>query len=145
MWTRWRSNLRQRLSVLIDSAEVAVLLTGGSLALIFGKFLAAGIFGVLAVGVARRFFRRTDEVLRARPPLWTTIVSAFAAVVAAGAIVEAINLPIRYDQTGFEKSNLLIVVALVLLFYGLAGALLRRMTVQRTGQSVTKRELGRSI
>ena len=56
----------------------------------------------------------------------------------------AINLPIRYDQAGFEKSNLLIVAALVLMFYALAGSFLRRLLAGRATQPIAKHELGRN-
>jgi ABC-type Na+ efflux pump permease subunit len=144
MLALWRANMKRRLSVIADGLEVAALVSGSCLALMFGKFLAAGIFGLFAVGVARRFFRRGEGVRHGGLPLWGTLVRVFVAVVAAGVIVEAINLPIRYDQAGFEKSNLLIVAALVLMFYALAGSFLRRLLAGRATQPIAKHELGRN-
>lgn len=144
MWQRWRANLKERVHVLIVGVEAAVLALGSGLALMFGKLLAAAVFGLLAVWVARRFFRLRGGASRSGMPLWSLFAQAFVAIAAAGLIVEAINLPVRYDQAGFEKSNLLIVVALVLLFYLLAGAVLRRVLAHRKMQSVMKNELGRN-
>ncbi len=127
MLTRWKEGARSKLSLLIDGAEVVGLVAGSAIALVFGKLLAAVLFAALAAGVTTRFFRRSAQAIAPAMPLWGVLISGGVAVVACAAAVEAINLPVRFDQVGFDKSNLLIVVALLLVFYGLVSALLRRM------------------
>jgi len=82
---------------------------------------AAVLFVLLAVGVLNRFVRRRRGVALCQQPAppWVLVVCVVLSVIETGVIVEASNLPVRFDQPGFEKSNWLFVVALLLvLFYG---------------------------
>ena len=136
MWQRWRANLKERQHVLIVGVQATRLVLGRGLALKFGQLCVSAIFGLRAMGVARRFFRLRGGVSRTSLPSWRLFAQAFVAIAAAGLIVEAIHLPVGDDQAGFDKSILLIVGALVLLFYLLAGAVLRRVLAYRKMQSV---------
>jgi hypothetical protein len=136
MWQRWRANLKERQHVLSVGVRAAVLVLGSGLALKFGKLFVAAGFGLLAMGVARRYFRLKGGASRTSLTSWRLFAQAFVAIAAAGLIAEVIHLPVGDDQAGFDKSILLIVGALVLLFYLLAGAVLRRVLAYRKMQSV---------
>jgi ABC-type Na+ efflux pump permease subunit len=140
MLSKFRQGVGTRLSLLIDGAEVVALLLGSGASIVFGKLLAAALFGLLATGVATRFFRRRTEALPVNPlPLWVTVVSGVLAVIESAIIVESINLPIRYYQAGFEKSNLLLVVAMLIVFYCLQRGLFRRMLSDPSGSTALRK------
>ena len=66
-------------------------------------------------------------------PLWITLVSGGLAVIGSAAVVEAVNLPVRFDQSGFEKSNWLMIIAMILVFYWILSAILARLSARRVG------------
>jgi hypothetical protein len=141
MLTKFRQSASARFSLLIDGAEVAVFLLGSGVSIVFGKLLAAALFGLLVVGVARRFFRRSNgRMLAVKPlPLWVPVVSGALAAIEAAIVVEAIQLPVHFYQSGFEKSNLLLVLAILIVFYVLQRAFFQRMLSERS-ESVALRK-----
>jgi len=105
----------------LDIIGFAASLAGASVALLLGKLFAAVLFVLLAVGVLNRFVRRRrgDAVYQQPAPPWVLVVCVVFSIIETSVIAEASNLPVRFDQPGFEKSNWLFVVALLLvLFYG---------------------------
>jgi ABC-type Na+ efflux pump permease subunit len=140
MLKKFRQSAGVQLSRLMDGAEVVALLIGSGVSIVFGKLLAAALFGLLAAGVARRFFRRGAGMLPAKPlPLWVSVVSGVLAVVETAVVVEAIQLPVHFYQTGFEKSNLLLVLALLIVFYGLQRAFFQRMLSERSDSTALRK------
>ena len=133
MLARLKQSLGARLQVIVDGVEVLAFVGGSGLSLLFGKVLASVIFALLAIGVATRFYRRDAREVQVPEPVWATLLCGALGFLGAAAVVEAINLPVRFDHSGFEKSNLLIVVALIFAFYFLARALVRRVLLWRTG------------
>ena len=115
---------RRVLDGLLASLEVFGFvgsLAGASVSLFLGKFFAAVLFVLLAVGVLNRFVRRRrGELLEEqRAPAWVLVICVVLSIIEAGIVVEASNLPVRFNQEGFDKSNWLFVAALLLaLFYG---------------------------
>jgi flagellar biogenesis protein FliO len=133
------STFRQRLAGVVALAFDGVLfvasLAGASISLFLGKLFACVLFVLLAVGVLNRFVRRRHGDMNEgqRSPIWVSLVCVGLSVVETGAIVEAMNMPVRFDQVGFEKSNLLLVVALLfVLFYGQRYVFLRLLNRRRT-------------
>lgn len=139
MLAKFRQGISNRLTILVDGLEIILLLLGSGTAMVFGKVLAAIVFALLAIGVATRFFRRRTVVLALKPlPLWVSLVNGAIAVIGTAIVVEAINLPVRFDQAGFEKSNLLLVVAMLLAQYCISRAFFRRLLSERAGGNVVQ-------
>jgi hypothetical protein len=113
-------------------------LAGASVSLFLGKFFAAVLFVLLAVGVLNRFARRRKGELigEQRAPLWVLVTCAILSVIETGVVVEASNLPVRFDQSGFEKSNWLFVVALLLVFFYGQKYLLMRLLARRPADAL---------
>lgn len=131
MLAKLRQAVGKRLSVAIDMVELGALALGTGVSIIFGKVLAAALFALLAAGVATRFFRRGRKHAPEKPlAVWITIALGMVSIVETTLIVESINLPVRFDQSGFDKSNLLLVVALLIGFYCVQRALVRRMLAE---------------
>jgi hypothetical protein len=99
-----RSTLAKRLDSLIDLAGIGLSLSGATVAVVFGKFLLAVILGSVTLGIFLRFAGRRDRRLAPSVPTpgWIRPTSAILTLVQAAALVEAINLPVRFSQPGFE-------------------------------------------
>lgn len=139
MLTTFRQRLAGAAALAFDGLLFVASLAGASLSLFLGKLFASALFVLLAVGVLNRFVRRRHGEIdeRQRSPIWVPLVCVGLSVIETGVIVEAMNLPVRFDQAGFEKSNLLLVVALLLvLFYGQRYVLLRLLNRTRAANAL---------
>lgn len=91
------------------ACDVLGLIAGASGAMavaFFGKLAAAVVLGAIALG----FFLRLTSRRRAAPlvpravvPTWAQALSAVLASASVAALVEATNLPVRFNQPGFES------------------------------------------
>jgi hypothetical protein len=109
---------------------------GAAIALATGKLLLAGLLAMITCSIAVRLLlrrRRADQQRPPRPALWMQAASGLGAALLCAALVEAVKLPVRYDQPGFERSNWLIVLAALVLLYATLLGLLRRLAVRRHG------------
>jgi hypothetical protein len=117
----------------LDGVGFLASLASASVSLFLGKLLAAGIFVLLAVVILNRFVRRRSGVVDAQPPaVWIPVVCAVASAVETGIVVEAVNLPVRFDQPGFDRGNLLFVAAVLLFLFFAQRGVLRRLFARRT-------------
>lgn len=136
MVARLQSRLKLRALLVLDVLEIGVLTVGSGVSIVFGKLLAALGFAVLAAGVASRIVRRRKQQSAPQPrPLWVTLVGGLLAIVSSAIAVEAANLPVRFGQSGFEKSNWLLVIALLLAFYWAWSIVLTRLLQKSSGNS----------
>ena len=119
MLSAFKQRIVGGLAVALEGLGFVGSLAGASVSLFLGKLFASALFVVLAVGILNRFVRRRrgDLVEEQRAPVWVLVVCVLLSIIEAGAVVEAMNLPVRFDQPGFEKSNLLLVVAMLLVFF----------------------------
>lgn len=119
MLTAFRQRVVGGLTVASEGVGFVASLAGASVSLFLGKLFASALFVVLALGILNRFVRRrrNDLVKEQRAPVWVLVACVLLSIIEAGAVVEAMNLPVRFDQPGFEKSNLLLVVAMLLVFF----------------------------
>ena len=127
------------LAVALEGLGFVGSLAGASVSLFLGKLFASALFVVLAVGILNRFVRRRRGDLgeEQRAPVWVLVVCVLLSIIEAGAVVEAMNLPVRFDQSGFERSNLLLVVALLLVFfYGQRYLLMRALARRRPADAL---------
>ena len=121
----------------LDGVGFLASLAGASVSLFLGKLLAAGIFVVLAVGILNRFVRRRRGEIAVQPlPVWISPVCAVTSILETGTIVEAVNLPVRFDQPGFDKGNLLLVAAVLLFLFVAQRDVLRRIFARRASGHV---------
>jgi hypothetical protein len=137
------SALKQRvgggLAVALEGLGFAGSLAGASLSLLLGKLFASALFVLLAVGILNRFVRRRRGELAGeqRAPVWVLVVCLLLSIIEAGVVVEAMNLPVRFDQPGFEKSNLLLVAAMLLVFfYGQRYLFMRVLAARRSADAL---------
>lgn len=142
MLRAFKQRLVAGLGVALEGLGLLGSLAGASVSLFLGKLFASALFVLLAAGILNRFVRRRRGGMAAeqRAPVWVLLVCVVLSVVEAGAVVEAMNLPVRFDQPGFEKSNLLLVVAMLLVFfYGQRYLLLRSLAKTLPADALSQR------
>lgn len=137
MFPALRSTLAKRFDSLIDLAGIGLSLSGATAAIVFGKLLLAVILGSVTLGIFLRFAgRRAKRVSPAvQTPGWIRPVSAILTVVEAAALVEAADLPVRFNQPGFEAYHWIYVLLFLGVAYRLQARLLSAMSRRRDGTS----------
>ena len=115
MFIAIRKSVAKRFEVIADVIGLAASLSGATLAAVFGKLVIAIILGAITLGFFLRLTgRRSKTQIKAQPtPNWMRLTSALLAVLEAAALVEATDLPVRFNQQGFQLAHWLL-VALVL-------------------------------
>ena len=113
MLTKIKQSIKSKLQIAVESI---VLLSSGisaPAALVFGKPFLAIILTAIALGVFLRFANRKKEStpIPTTTPLWVAVSSSLASVISVAALVEATNLPVRFDHLGFSYLNWLLVIA----------------------------------
>lgn len=113
MLTKIKHSIKSKLQIALESI---VLLSSGisaPAALVFGKPFLAIILTAIALGVFLRFANRRNESTPTptEAPLWVAVCSSLASVISIAALVEATNLPVRFDHSGFSYLNWLLVIA----------------------------------
>lgn len=83
--------------------------------------MLAVILAAVTLGFCLRFIGRKNI---SRAPVQTMsmplkVASLLLAISLAALLVESVNLPVRYNQAGFEKQNWFYVIAAIGVFYAL--------------------------
>ena len=105
--------------VAADVAGVALSGSGAAVVAVLGKFMLAVVLGAIALGFFLRLAGRRpgQVVVSPRTPAWSRAVSVGLATVEVALLVEATNLPVRFDQAGFEPWHwILVLVALAVTY-----------------------------
>ena len=92
-----------------------------------GKVLAAVVLGAVALGIFLRLSSRRARRVEAPVPMpkWVRPVAAALAVVEVAALVEAVNLPVRFHDAGFEYMHWALATIALVAAYALQVRLLR--------------------
>ncbi len=130
-----RNALAKRLEVLAEIAGLALSLSGATLAAVLGKLVVAVVLGAITLGFFLRLSnRRAGQVALPAPmPLWVRPLAAALSVVEVAALVEAINLPIRFHDPGFAYVHWVLTLIAVVVAYTLQVRLFR-MLRGKTGE-----------
>ena len=114
-----KRSVKTGIAFALEGAVALSSAVGAPIAIVFGKLFLAAILGALALGIFLRFAgRKVQPVSVPMPtPWWAFPCSALLSLIETAALVEATNLPVRFDQPGFDKSNwLLVLLALAVAF-----------------------------
>jgi hypothetical protein len=134
---RKAAGLSKRISEgLLALADIAGGLLAGSGAAVvafLGKFMLAVVLGAIALGFFLRLASRrgVPPVSPARMGLRYQLASACLAVVQVAALTEASNLPVRFDQNGFEPWHWVLVLVALAVGYSLNMWLFRALFGKR--------------
>lgn len=108
---RLRASLSAKLELLLDGVAVAFALSGATVAAVLGKLLIGVVLAGLAIGFVLSLKSRKAELAspaNEAAPLVTGLsrLGAGAASVAEVALlIEAANLPVRFNQEGFHMGH----------------------------------------
>jgi hypothetical protein len=116
MLQRIRTNAQKAGAIVLEGTAFLGSVGGAAVAVAFGKFLLAVALGAFAFGAFLRLSSR---------PLWVAPLAALATVVECAALVEAVDLPVRMSQPGFQYYHWLFVLAFMLVAYSAQSTLLR--------------------
>jgi hypothetical protein len=133
MLLRIRTSIQSAAGLAIEVFALLASSSGAAVAVVFGKALLAVALGAIALGV---FVRLTSRRRRALPvdqraPSWVSPVVAVATMVECAALVEAVDLPVRLSQPGFEYYHWLVVGVFLILAYGAQTRLVRNVLFTR--------------
>lgn len=127
MLQRIRTNAQKAGAIVLEGTAFLGSVGGAAVAVAFGKFLLAVALGAFAFGAFLRLSSRRRRALpvEARSPLWVAPLAALATVVECAALVEAVDLPVRMSQPGFQYYHWLFVLAFMLVAYSAQNTPLR--------------------
>jgi hypothetical protein len=127
MFPAVRSAIAKRIEVLVEVGGLALSLSGATLAVLLGRVLVAVVLGAVALGIFVRLSgRRAGRVEAPVPmPKWVRPVAAALSVVEVAVLVEAVNLPVRFHDAGFEYMHWGLAVIALAAAYALQVRLLR--------------------
>jgi hypothetical protein len=120
-----------KLELLAELGGLALSFSGATLAAVVGKLLVAAVLGALSLGFFLRLVgRRGVRAASPPPPGWLRPTAAALSVVEAAVLVEATNLPVRFDQPGFATYHWLLVLLVLVAAYMLQSQVLRSLVVR---------------
>lgn len=122
---------REALALTGDAVGVIVSASGATAVSIFGKLAAAVLLGAIAVGFFLRFTSRrraqiSEPIVRVSG--WVRVFAACLSVGGVAALVEAVNLPVRFNQPGFEPWHWILVAAALAVGYSVISRAVNRIT-----------------
>jgi hypothetical protein len=92
----------EALLVGIDIAGMVLSISCAAVVAFVGKLMFSVVLLAVAVGFFLRLSGRRKGVVPAPAPAWARPVAALFAAVEVTALTEATNLPVRFNQPGFE-------------------------------------------
>jgi hypothetical protein len=127
MFAAIRSAVAKRVEVLVEVAGLALSLSGATFAVVLGKVLVAVVLGAVALGIFLRLSSRRAGRVEAPVPMpkWVRPVAAALSVVEVAALVESVNLPVRFYDAGFEYMHWALAAIALVAAYALQVRLLR--------------------
>jgi hypothetical protein len=124
------------------AAAMQVIVLGGGAAICFavGKFVIGFVLVLITAAVVMRLLwrrRHAERVLVTQKlPMWANALSFLGALVGSAVLVEAVKLPVRFDQPGFSMAYwLVVIVAIWFIHQGIRG--LFKAWLQRPSRSVS--------
>lgn len=134
MLQRIRSSLQAAGAIALEGTVFLGSAGGAVVAVAFGKALLAMALGAFAFGAFLRLSSRRRVALSRdeQAPLWIAPLAALATLVECGVLVEAVDLPVRMSQPGFQYFHWLFVLAFLVVAYAVQSKLLRWATASRS-------------
>jgi hypothetical protein len=138
--TKFRHGGHSLLEGVASVMQVIVPGSGAAICFAVGKFVAGFILILITLAVIMRFVwrrRQAERVIAAQKlPVWAKVLSVLGALIGSAVLVEAVKLPVRFDQLGFSMVNWLIVIAAIWFINQGIRSLLNTW-LQRPGRSVS--------
>lgn len=135
--TRVRTEISTRLEILVEVFGLVFAASGATIAAVLGKFIVGLVLAGLALGFLLRLKSRKRR-LGASPLQDATlstiarILSGVVSTIEVAALVEATNLPIRFEQSGFHMGHWYLVLLAFLAAYFLQLPLIAKLLSKRS-------------
>jgi hypothetical protein len=135
---RVRSAVGSKLELLAEAFGLAFAASGATVAVVLGKLIIGIVLAALALGFLLRLKGRRTRAPQAQQIQPTTIARLLCGLVSAcevAALVEATNLPIRFDQSAFHMGHWYLVLLSFFAAYFLQLPLITRLLGKRGARS----------
>lgn len=137
MLQRIRTSVQTAGAVALEGVAFVGSVGGAAAAIVFGKALLAVALGAFAFGAFLRLSSRRRGALpgEQQAPLWVAPAAAVVTVIECAALVEAVDLPVRMSQPGFQYYHWLFVLAFMLVAYAAQSRLFRWLAARSRPKS----------
>lgn len=117
----------------LDAFGMITFASGAAAVAFLGKVMRAVVLAAIALGCFLRLTnrRRVHVAVPAPLPAWIRAAAAGSSLVVVGVLVEATNLPVRFDQTGFEAWHWVLVAVALAVAYSLFSRVFRSVGQSR--------------
>lgn len=114
-----RKSVLYKVAFVVETTALAASLLGATVASVTGRFPVAVLLGALAVALILRLSRRRAAASAAPPPLpvWMRPLAVLLSGAETAALVEAVNLPVRFNQVGFQYGHWALLALALLILY----------------------------
>lgn len=105
--------------VVADVGGMLLSASGATVVAVLGKLMLAVVLGAIALGFFLRLVGRRQKAVASplKTPPWCRVAAALLASVEVALLAEATNVPIRFDQPGFQSWHWLLVVLALIVAY----------------------------
>jgi NADH:ubiquinone oxidoreductase subunit 6 (subunit J) len=118
MFNKIRHAISRGIMALLEFAGLFLSLSCAAVAVFLGKLFAAAVLTGITIGIFLRIVGRHEITDKPKPTLpWIKLTAAFLAVVEVALLTEATNLPVRFNQSEFEKQNWVFVLLVLFVMY----------------------------
>jgi hypothetical protein len=133
MLTAIRKAVAKRLEILVEAMGLVASFSGTALAVFLGKLFLAAILGALTLGFFFRITGRRSASKTVPPPTpsWAFMVSGLLSLALTAVLVEATNLPVRFNQEQFDLLHWVLVILAVIAAFFLLLQLIRTFLAKR--------------
>ena len=138
--TKLRSAASDKLELLAEGVGLVFAVSGATIAAVLGKVIVGVALGVLALGFLFRLKGRKKRALEAKnlvesPGVGARLLTGVVSACEVAALVEATNLPVRFDQTAFHMGHWYLVLLVFFAAYFLQLPLFARLLCKFTARS----------
>ncbi|MCV2350818.1 hypothetical protein [Paucibacter sp. Y2R2-4] len=137
---RVRMNVASKFELVAEAFGLAFAASGATVSVLLGKFIIGIVLAALAVGFLLRLKGRKARSARAelvRPTTFARFVAALVSACEVAVLVEATNLPIRFDQAAFHMGHWYLVLLAFFASYFLQLPLIARLFGKRGTRGAT--------
>jgi hypothetical protein len=135
-----RTAVASKIELLAEAIGLCFAASGATVAVVLGKFIVGIVLAALSLGFLLRLKGRKNTnpgQQRHRPTTAARILTGLLSACEVAALVEATNLPIRFDQTAFHMGHWYVVLLAFFATYFLQLPLVVKLLVKRGAPGAT--------
>jgi hypothetical protein len=136
---RFRSAVASKIELLAEAVGLTFAASGATVAVMLGKLIIGLVLAALALGFLLRMKGRSvrsPEIQQIYPTTSTRLLAGVLSACEVAALVEATNLPIRFDQATFQMGHWYLVLLAFFAAYFLQLPFITKLLGRRGARSV---------